>query len=130
MVQTNMNYITREKYNSLRSGKIEANDLVFCLRGATYGKVARVEPYSEGAVASSLMIIRPVISLLREYIYLYLRTPLASNELRKYANGSAQPNLGAKDVRKYLVPVPPLKEQRRIVAFTEDILYRVIALSK
>ena len=130
LTQTNMNYITREKYNSLRSGKIEANDLVFCLRGATYGKVARVEPYSEGAVASSLMIIRPVISLLREYIYLYLRTPLASNELRKYANGSAQPNLGAKDVRKYLVPVPPLKEQRRIVAFTEDILYRVIALSK
>ena len=127
---TKMNYITREKFDSLRSGKIEANDLVFCLRGATYGKVSRVEPYTEGAVASSLMIIRPIISVLRDYLLLYLKTPLAFCELAKYANGSAQPNLGAKEVRKYLVPLPPLKEQKRILECVEELLPKLDDLLK
>lgn len=47
---------------------------------------------------------------------MYLKSPLAFSELSKYANGSAQPNLGAKDVRKYMVPIPPIAEQKRIVA--------------
>lgn len=130
LTTSEMNYITREKFESLRSGKIEANDLVFCLRGATYGKVSRVEPYTEGAVASSLMIIRPIISILRDYLLLYLKTPLAFSELTKYANGSAQPNLGAKDVRKYLVPLPPLKEQKRILECVEEILPKLDDLHK
>lgn len=130
LTTTEMNYITREKFETLRSGKIKENDLVFCLRGATYGKVSRVEPYTEGAVASSLMIIRPIISILRDYLLLYLKTPLAFSELAKYANGSAQPNLGAKDVRKYLVPLPPLKEQNRILECVEEILPKLDDLRK
>ena len=110
-----MNYITEEKYNSLSNGHIQKGDLVYCLRGATFGKVARIEPFSKGAIASSLMIIRPFDVGLRDYIYWYLRSPVAYIELRKYSNGSAQPNLAAKDVGKYLVPIPPLDEQIRIV---------------
>lgn len=54
-----MNFISREKFDSLGGGKIQPGDLVFCLRGATIGKTAFVSPYEIGAVASSLMIIRP-----------------------------------------------------------------------
>lgn len=108
-----MNYITRDKYDSLRSGKIQRNDLLFCLRGS-FGKVARIEPFYEGAIASSLAIIRLFDTALREYIFIYLKSPQAVNELNKYANGTAQPNLAAKDVLKYLIPLPPLAEQQRI----------------
>ena len=117
-----MNYITEEKYNSLRSGKIEPGDLVYCLRGATFGKTARIEPYTRGAVASSLMIIRLFYTELREYIYTYLKSPMAYQQLHLYNNGSAQPNLGAKDVVKYLIPLPPIAEQKRIVARLEELL--------
>ena len=110
-----MNYITEEKYSSLSNGRIQKGDLVYCLRGATFGKVARIEPFSKGAIASSLMIIRPFDVSLRNYIYWYLRSPSAYIELHKYSNGSAQPNLAAKDVGKYLVPIPPLDEQIRII---------------
>lgn len=108
-----MNYITRDKYDSLRSGKIQRNDLLFCLRGS-FGKVARIEPFYEGAIASSLAIIRLFDTALREYLFIYLKSPQAVNELNKYANGTAQPNLAAKDVLKYLIPLPPLAEQKRI----------------
>ena len=117
-----MNFISEEKFNSLGSGFIASGDLVYCLRGATYGKIARVEPYDRGAIASSLMIIRPVVIDVREYIFLLLRTPYAKEQLNIYANGAAQPNLAAKDIEKYFVPLPPLAEQKRIVAKLEQVL--------
>ena len=117
-----MNYITEEKYNSLSGGKISKGDMVYCLRGATFGKVARIEPFSVGAIASSLMGIRPIKKELREYIYLYLKSPLAKQQLSLYENGSAQQNLAAKDVRRYLIPLPPVEEQRRIIERVNELL--------
>ncbi|MDY3297139.1 restriction endonuclease subunit S, partial [Selenomonas sp.] len=121
--ETSMNFISIDKYQELRNGKFQRGDLVYCLRG-TLGKVGRIEPYSEGAVASSLMIIRPMVPnvYFREYIFHYLKSALARRQLLQFDNGSAQPNLAAKDVAKYLIPLPPLAEQRRIVARLEELL--------
>jgi type I restriction enzyme S subunit len=110
-----MNYITRDKWRSLTGGKIERGDLLYCLRGATLGKTALVEPFTEGAIASSLVIIRPSVAVRKNYLYLFLVSPLARQEIKLYDNGSAQPNLSAADVGKYLVPLPPREEQAEIV---------------
>lgn len=118
---SSMNYISEEKFDSLRSGKIQKGDLVYCLRGATFGKTAFVEPYEEGAIASSLMIIRPLISELGKFIYLYLSSPMAKQQLFRFDNGSAQPNLSANSVRHYAFPVAPLKEQKRIVIKIKEL---------
>ncbi|MFC4231621.1 restriction endonuclease subunit S [Parasediminibacterium paludis] len=117
-----MYFITEDKYNSLRGGKIQKDDLVYCLRGATFGKVAFVKPYIKGAIASSLMIIRLSELVEKRYIYYYLKSKLAYNQLRRFNNGSAQPNLAANDVRFYYFPLPPLSEQKRIVAEMEQQL--------
>ncbi len=117
-----MNYISEEKFESLSGGKIQLGDLVYCLRGATFGKVARVEPFEKGAVASSLMIIRVIESQIKEYIYWFLKSGKAIDELHKYDNGAAQPNLAANNVARYLIPIPPLKEMDRIVAKIEQSL--------
>ncbi|MCQ2061839.1 MAG: restriction endonuclease subunit S [Fibrobacter sp.] len=119
---SSMNYISEEKFNSLGNGFIEKGDLVYCLRGATYGKIARIDPFERGAIASSLMIIRPLQFDFREYIYWLLISPYAKQQLNIYANGAAQPNLAAKDIEKYFVPLPPLAEQKRIVKKLEQIL--------
>ena len=124
-----MNYITPNKYDSLRSGKIQRNDLLFCLRGS-FGKVARIEPFCEGAIASSLAIIRLFNTALRAYLLIYLKSPQAANELNKYANGTAQPNLAAKDVLKYLIPLPPLAEQHRIADKVSALFARLDAIDK
>lgn len=124
-----MNYITPNKYDSLRSGKIQRNDLLFCLRGS-FGKVARIEPFCEGAIASSLAIIRLFNTALRAYLFIYLKSPQAANELNKYANGTAQPNLAAKDVLKYLIPLPPLAEQHRIADKVSALFARLDAIDK
>jgi type I restriction enzyme S subunit len=113
--ESDMNFISREKYQSLRSGKIQPGDLVYCLRGATLGKTALVEPFTIGAVASSLVIIRPCDLLDSRFLYYFLTSPVGQGQIKLYDNGAAQPNLGAKSVAKYKILLPKLSEQRAIV---------------
>lgn len=117
-----MHYITRKKFESLRSGKVRPGDLVYCLRGATLGKTAIITQFNEGAVASSLVIIRLSRVLEPRFVYLFLISPPGRDQIFKYDNGSAQPNLSADSVKKYWMPIPPLAEQRRIVAKVAQLM--------
>ncbi|MBI5092940.1 MAG: restriction endonuclease subunit S [Candidatus Hydrogenedentes bacterium] len=119
---TSMHYLTRAKYDSLRNGKVQKDDLVYCLRGATLGKTAIIDQFIEGAVASSLVIIRLGCNLTPRYTYYYLISPLGRELITRFDNGSAQPNLSANSVTRYVAPVPPLAEQRRIVAKVDQLM--------
>lgn len=59
-----MNYITPEKYEKLNSGKFQQNDILYCLRGSL-GKKALINDNIYGAIASSLVIIRPNLEKVR-----------------------------------------------------------------
>jgi len=109
-----MHFLTRGKFDSLRGGKVRKGDLVYCLRGATLGKTAIVD-YEEGAIASSLVIVRPSPKLDNQFLFLYLTSPAGRSFIWQHDNGSAQPNLAAGSLKKYWIPLPPLAEQSRIV---------------
>jgi len=117
-----MHYLTREKFDSLRSGKVQRGDLVYCLRGATLGKTAIIHDYDEGAIASSLVIIRLAPGLIPKFAYYFLVSDVGRGLIRRFDNGSAQPNLAANSVKSYVVPVPPLSEQHAIVAKVEHLM--------
>lgn len=125
-----MNFISRGKYESLRSGKIKSGDLVYCLRGATLGKTALVDPFTEGAVASSLVIIRPSALLDRRFLYYFLTSPLGHGLIKLYDNGAAQPNLGAKSVAKYTISLPKLAEQKVIVQKLDALVAKTQHLAR
>lgn len=120
--ESTMFFISAEKFASLGGGKIQSGDLVYCLRGATFGKTAFVEPYEQGAIASSLMIIRPGPHLDRRYAYIFLISPFGKGQLKRFDNGTAQPNLSAANVKKYQIPLPSLAEQHRIVAKVDELM--------
>lgn len=117
-----MNYISEEKYNSLRSGKIKLGDLVYCLRGATFGKTAFVDGFEKGIIASSLVIIRPSKYINKRYLYLFLTSPFGQSLIKRFDNGSAQPNLSATNVKLFVTPLPPLAEQHRIVTKVDELM--------
>lgn len=112
------NYITKDKFESLRSGKVIEGDLLFCLRGSL-GKYAVVRGIPEGAIASSLVIIRIGNEVELEYLKHYLGSRLCKQEIEQFENGAAQPNLSATDVKKFKIPLPPLDEQKRIAAILD-----------
>ncbi|MBR4411814.1 MAG: restriction endonuclease subunit S, partial [Firmicutes bacterium] len=84
-----MNYISEAKYESLNSGKFVSGDILYCLRGSL-GKKAIVPKATFGAVASSLVIIRPDSEkVLSEYLLLALDSSSIQEQLHKANNGSS-----------------------------------------
>ena len=114
-----LNFITRDSFNRLGSGKVKVGDILFCLRGSL-GKFGVVgEDFGEGAIASSLVIVRPRTSdVLREYLGCYFSSALCARMIETWSSGAAQPNLGAQDLARFSIPLPPTKiEQRAIAGF-------------
>lgn len=109
-----MDYISKERFDLLSNGKIRKGDVLFCLRGSL-GKFACVGEMSEGAIASSLVIVRPDKPVLSEFVAAYFRSQLCSEMINKFKNGAAQPNLSALSLRNFVIPIPPIPAQRSIV---------------
>jgi len=114
---SDMDYISEERFNLLRNGKIRPNDILFCLRGSL-GKFACVGELETGAIASSLVIIRPKPNVNLGYLLDYLASPLCASMIRAFEGGTAQPNLGAKDLMKFSIPLPDMNLQ---VAVSQEI---------
>jgi type I restriction enzyme S subunit len=114
----NMDYIPRERFDILNSGKVRKGDVLFCLRGSL-GKFAVVETLNEGAIASSLVIIRPSDKVDRRYLAAYLGSDLCQHMIEIFKNGLAQPNLSVKNLKLFEIPLPPLGEQKRIAAILD-----------
>lgn len=89
-----LDYISRESYDRLGSGKFRPGDILFCLRGSL-GKYGVVNSdIGEGAIASSLVIIRPNTSDISiQYLCYYLNSNLCACMIKKWSGGAAQPNL-------------------------------------
>ena len=114
--------LSDEQYHKLGNGKLQKGDMVVCIRGSL-GKHG-VFPFEKGAIASSLVVLRNYFErfLCQEFLDLYLDSPLFFSEIKKYDNGTAQPNLAARSLERFLFPLPPLAEQKRIVAKIEELL--------
>lgn len=115
-----MNFISGAKFDSLGGGKTKPTDLVYCLRGATMGKTARVN-YEFGAIASSLVIVRPTNNIHRDFAYYFLISPSAKKLISEFDNGSAQPNLSAKSLATFPLQLPPIEEQTEIVRRVDEL---------
>ncbi|MDH0369678.1 restriction endonuclease subunit S [Brucella anthropi] len=109
-------YITIEKFNSLGGGKYQPGDLLYCLRGSL-GKFASIEPgTATGAIASSLVIVRPIKGRVTQaYLKEYFLSEYSNQMIKLWAGGAAQPNLGAQDLARFSVPLPPKLDEQELI---------------
>jgi type I restriction enzyme S subunit len=108
-----MDFISEEVFEKLGSGKVQPGDTLFCLRGSV-GKFANVEDLQKGAIASSLVIIRPNSQITREFLMHYLDSDLCSSELKQSLTGAVQPNLSANNLKSFKISLPTLGKQIKI----------------
>lgn len=113
------NKITEKKYNELSGAKIKRGDIIYCLRG-TLGKNAFVDNFDVGTLASSLVDIRPK-KVVGKYLFQILNSDIELRQRTINDEGAAQPNLSAKNLSSFNIPMTSEVEQNKIAVYFDAI---------
>ena len=115
-------YITREKFEELRSFEVKAGDFLISCSGVTLGRITQVpHDFKKGIINQALLRVRLNNKIIDDgYFARLFRSLLFQRWIFDNSTGSAIPNVkGVKELKAIPIPLPPLVEQQQIVAELE-----------
>jgi type I restriction enzyme S subunit len=115
-------YISQEAFEKLTvGGKPEKNDVLYT-RVGNCGEAASIPYEFDFGVYVSLTLIKPMHELINhKFLVAFLNSNYGKIQANVGAIGIGLKNLNVENVRKYRIPLPPLPEQRAIVAKIEEL---------
>ena len=110
-------FITKEKDEALRKGKLKRGDIVYTTRG-TVGNAGYYNsnvPYENVRINSGMVILRANGEIVdARFLYQILKSEYYRPYFKQYCTGSAQPQLPIKNFSQIYLNVPDIKAQHRI----------------
>ena len=116
-------FITKEKDQSLRKGKLKRGDVVLTTRG-TLGNLAYYTddvPYENIRINSGMVILRMHKSTVNEVFFIEQFKMLLDDIKAKIASGSAQPQLPISTMNKIVMIIPEISEQNQFADFVAQV---------
>ena len=116
-----LSFISAETNEFLGRSRLESGDILFSIAGSI-GTCSLVgDDVLPANTNQALAIIRGTdVVYDPAFLLICLRSSVAQLVVGK-ARGGAMNNISLGDIRNFVVPVPPLPEQRRIVAMVDDL---------
>ena len=107
--------IVRQKYQEkFNKFEIYQNDILLAMTGGTVGKNTILQTLPERMFLNQRVANIRSYYIKHNFIYHFLNTPRIYNLIQKQKN-STNDNISLTDIQNFLVPLPPLSEQTRIV---------------
>lgn len=110
-------FVTKEKDEALRKGKLRRGDIVYTTRG-TVGNAGYYNnrvPYENVRINSGMVILRANEEIIdARFLYQILKSEYYRPYFKQYCTGSAQPQLPIKNFSQIYLEVPNIETQHRI----------------
>ena len=120
---SNTRFVDEDYYKSLSTNRIsEVGDILFTVTGS-YGIPIKVNTTKKFCFQRHIALLKPIKCV--NYLYMVLGSYTVKRQCDVKATGTAQKTVGLNTLRNILIPLPPLEEQKRIVARLAEILPQV-----
>jgi len=117
-------FITSDFYHAwMTRGFPEIGDILLTVE-APLGNVALVDLYEEFALAQRVICLQPWLrsELSSKFLMLYIMSPLGQDQLVEKSSGMTAKGIKAQRLKLLPMPLPPLAEQKRIVAKVAELM--------
>jgi len=110
---------------------LQKDDILFARTGGTVGKSYLVNECPNNSIYASYLIrVRLFDDVYARYVKLFFESPFYWYQVIDKASGTGQPNCNGEKLTNLVLPLPPLSEQKRIVAKLEELLGEVEKLKR
>ena len=122
---TNVVYFDINSYSeNLSKYKVYPNDILIAMSGGTTGKIGINYTNKEFYLNQRVGVFRENTSVLNHmFLFYFLKTK--GTESLVIAAGAAQPNLSTAQIKNFVIPLPPLSEQKAIVEYLDSSFAKI-----
>lgn len=109
----------------IKNSKPEFEDILLTRVGAGIGEAAVIDQKLDFAIYVSVALIRAFQKFIDPYyLTIWLNSPSGTHKssINTYGKGVSQGNLNLGLIRKFIVSIPPLAEQKRIVTKVDQLM--------
>ena len=107
---------------SRASREVSNGDVLFSLVRPYLENIALINEEHQDCIASTgFYVCKPNKALYPNYLFLLMTSDYVVQGLNQFMKGDNSPSINGDDIVKWFYPVPPLTEQKRIVAEIEKI---------
>lgn len=130
LVYDDIKFVSDEVQKQMNGTIVLANDILLNITGGSMGRCALVpEDFEVGNVSQHVCIIRP-LEVDRNYFHKIVLSPYFQKFIFSSTTGAGREGLPKYNLERFVIPLPPLSEQKRIVAEIEKQLAKTKQLKE
>jgi type I restriction enzyme S subunit len=120
---TGLVFLSDEQAEELANVTVQADDVLLNITGASIGRVTTAPAQMAGArVNQHVTIIRPTTELFPSFLAKFLASPTVQRMIDEIQVGATRQALTKGMIEQFEIPLPPLAEQKRIVAKVDELM--------
>ena len=122
---TDTRFVPHDYYENLHESRIPCrDDILFTVTGS-YGIVIPVDTENAFCFQRHIALLKP-LQITTEFLSAWLKTPIVYEQCKHCATGTAQKTVGLNSLKNFLIPIPPINEQVRILEQLEKVLPLIV----
>lgn len=115
------NYVSDETFNKRNARLVpQPGDVLYSREGAILGIACIIPKELFVCLGQRMMLLRTNEKMLGQFLMHYLNSPKVTSYVNTKVGGSASPHINVGDIKEFVVPIPPISEQQKILEQIES----------